>query len=98
MDHCCIDDVGNALRKEKRTEGIAESKREEAQQQERKREESTKEAAYAKEDAKEEEGAAEETNEDEQMEATIAGIDERRKRHRKRVAKRQHRKPMVQVS
>ena len=94
MDHCCIDDVGNALRKEKRTEGIAESKREEAQQQERKREESTKKDAYAKED----EGEAEETNEDEQNEASIAGIDERRKRHRKRVAKRQHRKPMVQVS
>ena len=92
MDHCCIDDAGNALRKQKRSEGIAESKREEAQEQERKREESKKE------EAKKEERKKEETKEDEQKEASIADIDERRKRHRKRVAKRQHRKPTVQVS
>ena len=70
MDHCCIDDVANAERKEKRKEGIAAKRREEAQEEERQ-----------KEEVKKEEGKEEEAEENKRKKAWK---EKRKKEWRKR--------------
>ena len=66
MNHCCIDDASQALRKKKREEGIARRRREEAEREEREKEARKHGRTYGRKERKE---------------RGIARREERRKRH-----------------